>query len=527
MGQRTYNILFHTHTVSGIIISVALYIIFFAGSFSFFRDEIANWQYGQTVKVLDEIPDDINSVVMDMGSEHKLFSRDITIAHYYNEPKINVSIGASKDTLVLEEDRQGSFYYLDTKNGQHSNYNESYSLGEFLYRLHFFDQLPYPYGRYLAGLVAFFFLFAIFTGIAIHWNKIISNFYLFRPRGKLKTLWTDSHTALGVIGLPFQLVYAVTGAFFLLKFILIAPSVMGLYEGDQNKLYEDLEYVQPVFEFMNRPIQTEFDLNSYIVKTKEYWPAFKVTKVQIFNYGDVNMHLSITGNLDYRSKFNGIGNVIFKVADNSIVHFKNPLKSSSYLDGVKNVLFRLHLGDYAGLGLRVVSFVLGLISCFVIISGIMIWLVARNKKNIPQKKRHFNENVVRYFLAICLSMYPITALEFILVKIFQPNEGKAFFYSTYFIGWLILTIFLIIKNNNGFTNRSTLLLGSALGLLVPITNGFVTGKWIWNSYAEGLSQILFIDVLWLILSLIGFWVAFQLNRNQNSKVLSTTKRITE
>src|SRR5690606_12852084 len=178
-------------------------------SFSFFRDEIANWQYGHTTEVLDEIPADINSVIAEMGPGSKLFGRDITISRYYNERKINVSIGASKDTLVMENEGQGSFYYYDTKNGKHSNYQEKYSLGEFLYRLQFLDQIPYPYGRYLAGLVAFFFLFAIFTGIVVHWKKIVSNFYLFLPSAKLKTLWTDSHTALGVSGLPFLLVKAV------------------------------------------------------------------------------------------------------------------------------------------------------------------------------------------------------------------------------------------------------------------------------------------------------------------------------
>ncbi len=522
MGQRTYNIIFHTHTVSGIVISVALYVIFFAGSFSFFRDEIANWQYGHTTEVLDEIPDDINSVIADMGPGHKLFGRDITISRYYNERKINVSIGAPKDTLDMDNDGQGSFYYYDTKNGTHSNYQENYSLGEFLYRLHFLDQIPYPYGRYLAGLVAFFFLFAIFTGIVVHWKKIVSNFYLFRPRAKLKTLWTDSHTALGVIGLPFQLVYAVTGAFFLLKFLLIAPSVMGLYEGDQNKLFEDLEYDRPTFTFMNQPLKTDVDLNAYMVKTKEDWPEFYVTKAEIFNYGDANMHLSITGNLNYRRKFNGVGNIVYKIADNSIVHLKNPLKSTTYLDGVKNVLFRLHLGDYAGLGLRIISFILGLISCYVIISGIMIWLVARNKKQLPEKKRRFNENVVRYYLAICLSMYPITALEFILVKIFQPNEGKVFIFSTYFIGWLLLTIFLIVRKNNGFTNKITLLIGSVLGLLVPVTNGLVTGNWIWTSYSEGSAQILFIDVLWIMISLIGLWVVFLLDKGERRKTVGIT-----
>ncbi len=522
MGQRTYNILFHTHTVSGIVISVALYVIFFAGSFSFFRDEIANWERGHTVTVKDEIPEDIDSVLDNIGKEYKLHGRDVEISHYFNERKINVNLGGSKDTLATENDKKGSFFYYDTADGTHSTYQESYNLGEFLYRLHFLDQIPYPYGRYLSGFVAFFFLFAIFTGIVVHWKKIIPNFYLFRPWAKLKTLWTDAHTALGVIGFPFQFVYAVTGAFFLLKILLVAPSVFTLYGGDESKLYEDLEYNHPIFEFENEPLQKAIDVNLYIEKTKKDWPGFKVTETHIFNYGDVNMHVSISGNMDYRSKFNGTGYTIYKVADDSIVQQKNPLKPASYLDGVKNTLYRLHLGDYAGLALRVVSFVLGLISCFVIISGIMIWLVARDKKHLPEKRRRFNRNVVRYYLAICLGMYPITALEFILVKVFQPEAGKTFIYSTYFIGWLLLSIFFILKNNNGFTNKYTLLSGSILGLLIPIVNGFVTLNWFWKSYANGFSQIFFIDVFWIVLSLVGFWVVVMLNKNERRKILAET-----
>ena len=44
MNIRRYNIYFHTHTISGIIICALLYVIFFAGSFTFFREEISAWQ---------------------------------------------------------------------------------------------------------------------------------------------------------------------------------------------------------------------------------------------------------------------------------------------------------------------------------------------------------------------------------------------------------------------------------------------------------------------------------------------------
>jgi uncharacterized iron-regulated membrane protein len=44
MNLRRYNIYFNTHTISGIIICAILYVIFFAGSFSFFKNEINAWQ---------------------------------------------------------------------------------------------------------------------------------------------------------------------------------------------------------------------------------------------------------------------------------------------------------------------------------------------------------------------------------------------------------------------------------------------------------------------------------------------------
>jgi uncharacterized iron-regulated membrane protein len=519
MQQRTYNILFHTHTVSGIVISVALYVIFFAGSFAFFRDEIVNWERGHTVPVQDEIAVDFNEVVEHLKSDYNLYGREVELSHYYNERRFNVNLGASKDTLAPKKDQEGTFFYLDSEDKTSSGYVESYSLGEFLYRLHFFAQIPYPVGYYLSGFVAFFFLFALLTGIIIHWDKIISNFYLFRPKAKLKTLWTDAHTALGVIGFPFQFVYAVTGAFFLLKSLLIAPSLL-LYKGDEAKLYDDLEYSHPVYDFNNEPLTMAVDLNSFAEATLAKWPDFKITEMHIFNYGDTNMHVSISGNRDYTSKFNGFGNIIYKASDGSVVHNKSPFAGSTYLDGVKNTLYRLHLGDYGGIGLRIISFLLGLIGCFVILSGVMIWLTARDKKNIPEQRRRFNEGVVRYYLAICLSMYPVTALSFIGVKAFNL-QGIDAIYTFYFVGWLLLTLFFILKRNNNFTNTYCLLLGSILGLLVPVTNGLVSGNWLWVSYSQGYTQILFIDVFWILVALLGFLILYKINKKGKSPVHAT------
>ncbi|KJD32099.1 membrane protein [Tamlana nanhaiensis] len=511
MKNRIYNILFHTHTISGIIISAALYVIFFAGSFSFFRDDIVNWERNDAPPVSDHIFLDYDKTLDSLNSAHNLNGRDVEFTKYYIENRVSVNLSPTKDTLAEDDLKTNKFFYIDADNLKEHTYADSYSLGEFLYRLHFFAQIKYPFGYYLSGFVAFFFLFAIVTGVLVHWKKIVSNFYTFRPLAKLKTMWTDAHTGLGMIGLPFQFVYAVTGAFFMLKALLIAPMVLTLYNGDDAKFYDDLGYSHPHFEYANKPLSTSYSINSYIEKTKAEWENFNVTQIHIFNYNDENMHLLIEGHLDYQDKFNATGEALYNIKNKTLIESKSPFETKTYLDGVKNVMYRIHYGDYGGYILRLISFILGIISCFVIISGVMIWLVARNKKNIPEKKRKFNEILVRIYLAICLSMYPITAASFIAVKVAKP-ASMSFIYNFYFIGWLILTLLFILKKDNYFTNKICLLSGSIIGLLIPFANGFITGNWFWKTYSNGDVQLFFIDVFWIVLSLITLWVSLKIKR---------------
>ncbi|KAF2507665.1 PepSY domain-containing protein [Flavobacterium zhairuonense] len=513
MNNRHYNIYFHTHTVSGIVISVALFVIFFAGSFSFFRDEIINWERSESTALTKEIQLDYNNALQHLDKKYILHGRNITISKPSIEDRVAIYMEGTKDTLAPAKQKEGSFFYLDNKNFKSYTYEESYSLGELLYRLHFFAQIPYPVGYYLSGFTALFFLFAIITGVLLHWNKIVSNFYMFRPKEKLKTLWTDAHTALGMIGLPFQFIYAVTGAFFMIKLLIVAPAVMALYGGDQDKLYKELEYTDADYKFENKKLANPFNINQLVTKAKSNWADFEITRVFIQNYGDANMHVLVEGEMLNHKKFTGNGKVVYRIADGKEVAKKNPVTQTSYLDVVKNVLYRIHYGDYGGYALKIVSFILGIITCFVIISGVMIWLVARQKNNLPEKKRRFNSAVVRIYLAICLSMYPITALAFIGSKIFYPLSQSNLF-TIYFGGWLLLTIFFIIKKNDAFTNKFCLISGSILGFLIPITNGIVSGNWFWTSFMENKIQIFFIDVFWIFLASISLYTAYHLKPKQ-------------
>lgn len=545
MKIRNYNIYFNTHTISGIIICAILYVIFFAGSFSFFKDEISAWQKDRSAYSHQAAANDYDFLLDSLHAAHNLMGRDLSFYIQDNNLQTYVNMSASQDTTVTKKaaeqqprtGRRGgrgsgdaAYFQYDFQRKQPASYTESYDMGEFLYRLHFLAQLNQvpirigtPFGYLVAGIVSFLFLFALITGLMLHWDKIVSNFFTFRPWNKWKTVWTDMHTALGVIGFPFQLMYAVTGVVLIVNTILILPFSKFLYEDDSQKLYTALGYNDGTsYDYRYQPLLDRVALNPYLKQVADRWPDCHVSRIYIKNYGDESMHIAIEATPNFSRNFAGVGKIIFHPATKSIVQEKSPVISASYVDRTKALIYRLHFGDFGGYPVKITFFVLGIMGCLVIISGILIWLVARDKKSIPIHKRKFNFWAANVFVAICLTMLPVTALTFIAIKL-NPAADQAFIYRVYFYSWLALSAFYIARRKLHVTNRETLLIGGLLALCTPVVNGIVTGNWMWETQRNGAMDIFVVDLLWLAIGMVSL-IAFYRIRLDSKKVEKPKQR---
>ena len=540
MNIRNYNIYFNTHTISGIIICAFLYVIFFAGSFSFFRNDLAAWQQGESFSTFNKEEINYDYLLDSLGKTINLKGRDITFSLYHDGVRSYMSYSDSKDSLENKsnlakinagiEDRNNwlssdaKYFGYNFVNKKTGNYSENYDLAEFLYRLHFLAQLNEvpinigigPFGYVVAGLTSFLFLFALITGILLHWDKIVSNFFIFRPFNKWKTVWTDMHTALGVIGFPFQLVYAITGVFLILNSVLAIPFEKILYKGDSEKMYTELAYNHSKkLEYSYSELEFIPKVEKYVNEVGKKWPESKLTRITVHNYGDANMQIVLESRPLYAQYFPGYGIYNVRVKDSQVIEEKSPIQDATFVDHVKSLLYRLHFGDYAGYPLKFLSFIMGVLGCLVISSGIMIWLVARDKNNVKPVKRKFNFWLANVYLAICLSMFPTTAITFIAVKMGKQVD-QVYIYKVYFWTWLILSTYYILRKNLNRTNRETLFLGSITGICVPIANGVYSGDWIWKSFSEGKIDLFVVDLLWVMIGLIGLIICYQSNRYFNN-----------
>ena len=260
------------------------------------------------------------------------------------------------------------------------------------------------------------------------------------------------------------------------------------------------------------------NFNAFIKKANSQWDNFNLNKVYIKNYEGSNMKYIVTGELDSKKRFIGTGLVSYHVKNKQLEIEKNPY-NPEYIVDIQRAMEKLHFGDFGGLSIKIIYFILALITCFVIITGVLIWVEARNKKSMNLKQRLYTAKVGHIYIAVCLSLLPVTALAFLFVKVtsgYLSNKQNAIYYF-YFLTWLLFTLFYRFKRDNYFTNKSTLLLGGVFGILVPISNGIISGNWIWISFINKQYDILLVDLIWVIISSLSLLSYSKIKPNVKTK----------
>lgn len=546
MSRRNYNVFFNTHTVSGIVISIGLYVIFLAGAFSLFMESIDHWESNEKPHEMVVLDYD-KAIAQATAAGYDMHGRNLRVYEY--DGQVFVRAPALGDPALQKSDlgllpdsvAAGAFtlplhkqLYLKTDTKKNAPQE---TLGNFLYELHFFEQIPTA-GRYLSGLVSIFFLFATITGIIVHWNKIIPNFFTFRLKASLKNLWTDAHTALGVIGLPFQIMYAVTGAIFCLLVLFSIPMAEIVYEGDTEAMYND---IYPAYQDGHIAAEgyhaADVSINAQIQQVLSQFAEDQIKSVyaEVHNYHDQNAHLEMYVETHQIEGFFNYAKYVYHLPNGKLVEHKAMDTAPPYATASWDFIHLIHFGNYGGILIKILYFLMALLTCFVIISGVMIWLTARDKKAYLSKAK-FNKNVVAIYLGACLGLYPAIALLFLLTKTFPADMAHRFTW----ISWLFLafwvgySIYAYLIKDNFRINRNALVLAGVMGILIPVFNGFHSGLWFWKSLGMGYLDSFWVDLSWLGCGSVTLYVAFRIKpqekkeaqvraRSQISFVSSTLK----
>lgn len=514
LKNRAYNILFHTHTVAGIVISFGLFIIFYAGSFSMFRHEMIRWE-NPAARFEAPTTVDFDQVMAAIQKEMPAFAEAEQFSIRLPNDQIPfLQFFGAEDTAEGQPKRFQAL--VNTTNDYEVTNLEDpkTTVSETLYHLHYFDQLPG--GLYLSGLVALFFLFATITGLLIHWRNIITKFYAFTVGGKWKQIWTNAHTVLGVIGLPFQVIYAITGALFGLLILLLLPSALVLFNGDTAAVLATVRPEGALVVEKDSPIVEHASIGTYYKQVRNSYPDVPVSVITTRNHGRADGLVSFY--LDDEKSLLGSGQVTFALNSGEKLIEAAP-GSKKYTQSVLDLITKLHFGTFGGILLKIVYFILGMITCFMILSGVLLWQQARNNQRYTLKQKQFHHRITKAYLAICLSMFPAVALLFLANKTISMEliQRTSYVNSIFFLGWLCFILLGLRWNNYRQLNKNYLFIGGILALLIPISNGIVTNDWLWKTLSAGHWYVASVDLFWLITGLSAL-VIVSLTPNTNKSL---------
>jgi len=372
MKKGTLKNLTQAHGWLGMIISGLLFLIFFAGAISLFRQEIYQWSVqpthtpvvGPMLSVTEIIP---------IATEGRNFNPKehlsiIPPSHELPYYKVYVDIINQEGEESLDK------LLIDPVSGKIVAHIDSYFLADFIYLLHY--RLNIPYGGYILGIVTLFFFFLLLSGAVIHAKKLVNNFFQYRTDKNKRSQMLDMHNVVGSISLPFTLMYALTGLIFNLVIIYQISFALVLYKGDQTALLADAGYHDPHPPWTDKA--QNFDNIERLLQqvTDEYQQGPYV--VRLYNHGDESAVLhfigKVPGYLSQRYE------TAIRLKDESVIFKTDMHQNNKFRQGL-NFMSELHFGGYAGLDLRFIYFLLSIGVCALIITGNLLWLEKREKKH--------------------------------------------------------------------------------------------------------------------------------------------------
>jgi len=526
MKRDALKALTNAHAWVGLIISTILFIIFFAGSLSLFREDIISWERDPYFTTSDDIENfSFDALISQVTQDYNVHTHGYFIVQrptveqpssniYFEEeivPQGNLGDAQLEGSVEDHIDK----HLIISPDGKILGDGNAFDWGNFLYKLHYNLHIP-EVGLYFVGVVTLFFFVALLSGVVIHWRKIISKFFQYRKDGKKDKL-LDAHNLIGVMGLPFHIMYAFSGLVFNLLIVYQISYAVALYGGDQAKLFKAAGIVDVHIEETNIAVPVQ-GIDKLYLTAKESLGEVEITRISIDHFGDESASVTFRG--DDKSQFSTRKEVTYHIASGRELY----LTKNNYDNDIRGglaVIASLHFGDFAGYSLRILFFILGIGTCYIILTGNLMWLQKRANLR-SEKQNKFGLRLVKAmttggFIGTIFA----TAVGFICARAFPIDMlNRSDVIGQIFFACLALSLItsLFIKEQKQFSAIFLKITAVALAI-IPVLDWLMLPKRIVVMFNFGHFDVLIVEAMLLVLALCCWLIS--------SKLFSSAERVVD
>lgn len=381
--ERTRNRLYLLHRWIGLVLGCLGTLVFFSGTVAVFHEPLDSWacrrahppvhavegfDLGHAYEAaLEGAPASLRHRV-DLSQEP---GEPLHVLAFDAEGAAGVSVELSPATLGVLQRREGSQQELLRPIPRRS-------LARFVLDLHVFLLLPSTLGLLATGLLGLGLLLLLTTGLLVHrptWRT------LSHPprRSKRRRFLGDLHTLVGSWSLPFTLVLAITGTFFSLSAIALRPTVAAVaYGGDHGALVHDLVGTPEIPES-----EGTAPLGPLLRDALARADGAELLRVRLERWEQPGARAVVT--LRHRHPLGDSRRTfVYDGQTGALVADKPRLGSRPSLGGrLLELVDALHFGTLLGVVTEILWFLLGLVTCGLASTGILVFVARQRDEHGP------------------------------------------------------------------------------------------------------------------------------------------------
>ena len=484
VGPRALKLLWDGHSVAGVVIGLGLFVIFFAGAFALYRGELHQWADPALRSASTEVASADALIAPLLDARPPAQGTELLFVYpFANRPYAYLGY----ETETGDEVRQ----WINPATAETLPALGRSALSDLLYHLHFYYQLGVA-GELLSGLVAEFFLFVLISGLLIHLRNLPKDLHTFRSQKGLRVALTDAHNVLGTIGLPFTVMYAVTGAFFSLLTVILAPYVLVVFDGDRSAVEGLSEGIEmPAVEPTGRAAPMP-SLDQLAREVSADWPEdFSWISYQVHGWGDEAAVAVLRG--DQEGSLTRTGAAVVEIESGRVLSISEPANTPP-LPATISAFGKLHFARFGGPVLKALFFLLTLAACAVILTGNLLWIEIRRPSQGPAPRLH--RVLARLTAGVGAGLVAAVPILFLTTRAvpLEVDGRMAIENAAFFGSWALLIGAAFFGSSAARAAQWQLALAGGLSLLVPLANGMGTGAWPWVSASQGTRAVFGVDV---------------------------------
>ncbi len=370
------------HTWTGIISGMALFIAFYAGALTVFKEPIRRWSTPPAAVVQPVAMDEVQPLVIQTLSTTPAAARGVALKLEGGQaiPRLEWQV---RDSKADDHDESSVRHYAATLDGDgRVRVSEQHPprLLEFIDVLHRVVGLPVDSdpNRWIMGVISALYFMALVSGVVILLPSLVKDFFALRVGRNLKRMWLDAHNVVGIVSLPFHIVMALSAVVFAFHDQIFAVQDRLVHKGQWSQAFARPQG-PPGAAPAHRP-EDMLKPSQLVQIAREAAPGFEPGGLQYLQVTGPRPMVRVWGRNPEAVSPRAVGG--FAALD----PYSGKLLSTDYLSGAQDTpnlfissFFALHMASFGGAAVPWLYFLLGLAGAWLFYSGNLLWVETRRK----------------------------------------------------------------------------------------------------------------------------------------------------